>query len=104
MSKYGNRKVVIDGHTFDSVREGTRYGELKLMERAGLIQCLEVHPKYTLSVGPNKVGTYTADFRYLEGDKRVVEDVKSKPTMTSLFRWKARHMEAEFGIKVRIVT
>ena len=35
--KYGNRKVEIDGVTFDSIAEARRYQELKLLETAGEI-------------------------------------------------------------------
>ena len=34
--KYKNRKVVINGKTFDSKKEGNRYTELLLLERAGI--------------------------------------------------------------------
>ena len=33
--KYHNRKVVIDGITFDSQREGDYYCELKMLRMAG---------------------------------------------------------------------
>ena len=48
MNKYGNTKVTVDGHTFDSKREYNRYCELKLMERAGLIKDLEMQKKFEL--------------------------------------------------------
>jgi len=35
--KYGNKKTVVDGITFDSMREANRYRELKLLERAGKV-------------------------------------------------------------------
>ncbi|MDD3747626.1 MAG: DUF1064 domain-containing protein, partial [Anaerostipes sp.] len=43
-SKYGARKTVIDGITFDSKREAKRYQELKLLEQAGEISYLELQP------------------------------------------------------------
>jgi len=66
--KYGNIKTVIDGFTFDSKREATRYQELKLLEKAGEIRELELQPKYTLvpKTKKRRAVTYTADFRYLE--------------------------------------
>ena len=74
-AKYRNVRVRIDGITFDSLREAARYGELKLLQGAGLIRDLEVHPVYALQVlelteatAPpwviHTVGTYAADFRY----------------------------------------
>ena len=35
MSKYGNRKVTLDGIQFDSIREAKRWRELKWLEKAG---------------------------------------------------------------------
>ena len=46
--KYGNRKVQIDGYSFDSVKEGNRYLELKYMLAAGEIQDLEMQKQYEL--------------------------------------------------------
>ena len=43
--KYHNKKVTIDGITFDSKKEARRYQELKLLERAGEIQNLELQKK-----------------------------------------------------------
>ena len=38
MTKYGNRKTTtFDGITFDSAKEARRWGELKLMQRVGII-------------------------------------------------------------------
>ena len=46
--KYGNKKVIVDGITFDSRREARRYRELKLLERAGQIQNLELQKEFEL--------------------------------------------------------
>ena len=37
MSKYRNKKITINGITFDSIKESKRYQELKLLERANEI-------------------------------------------------------------------
>lgn len=39
-AKYGNKKAVIDGITFDSKKEAQRYTELKSLEKAGKITSL----------------------------------------------------------------
>ena len=39
-NKYGNKKTVVDGITFDSRKEAKRYQELKLLEKAGEIKDL----------------------------------------------------------------
>ena len=45
-AKYGNTKVKVDGITFDSKAEARRYGELKLLERAGEITSMELQPTF----------------------------------------------------------
>jgi hypothetical protein len=89
-NKYGARKVKADGHTFDSQLEYARYQQLKLLERAGEITGLVVHPKYKLTEGYTRPRsnkkiqgvTYTADFSYVDLQQNwiVVEDIKSPPT------------------------
>ena len=86
-TKYGNIKVKIDGHNFDSKKEARRYRELLLLEAAGEIRALELQPRYVLQEAfydnqgtPYRPITYKADFRYREGGQLVVEDVKSEPT------------------------
>jgi len=86
-TKYGNIKVRHDGHVFDSKKEARRYQELCLLEAAGKIQALQVHPKYELIQSFRDRGghtirrvTVTWDFAYTEDGRKVVEDVKSPPT------------------------
>lgn len=47
-NKYGAIKVEIDGHVFASQAEGRRYEELRLLELAGVIRSLVVHPRFPL--------------------------------------------------------
>lgn len=101
--KYGNRKVVLDGLTFDSVKESQRWATLKLLERAGQIADLERQVSYDLTAAGVRIGKIKPDFRYVRNGQVVVEDVKSKPTMTPMFRWKAKHLEAEHGVKLELV-
>lgn len=115
MSKYGAKKVELDGYTFDSKAEARRYQDLRLMERNGDISGLDVHPKFILQPAFTYLGkrirqiTYTADFKYIENVTKinqqiVVEDVKGgKATMTQLFnvKWKMaqyQHMNMDFRI------
>lgn len=86
-SKYGSRKTVVDGITFDSKAEARRYGELKLMERAGAISDLELQPSFEIlpafrdaSGARYRAIKYLADFRYIENGKAIVEDVKGMET------------------------
>lgn len=107
-NKYGAKKTVVDGITFDSKREAQVYGELKLREKAGEIYDLEIHPKYELDVLGTVICKYTADFCFYEVDHpnafRVV-DVKSPPTARKRdFIMTRKLMKACHGIDVEIVT
>lgn len=84
-SKYGNKKVVVDGVTFDSQKEANRWLELKLLEQAGEISHLERQPSFKLFCGTTPIkfdsgrqATYRADFAYFSAaeNKRVIEDAK----------------------------
>lgn len=86
-SKYGNRKVEIDGHTFDSIKEGRRYAHLKARLDAGEISHLVLQPRFDLvpnftdsSGKKHRKAEYVADFRYHEDNRYIVEDVKSVAT------------------------
>ena len=81
--KYNAKKVVIDGIEFPSEKEGERYIELKMLEKAGKIKDLKLQPVFLLQEGFYYQGkairqiTYRADFEYVnEKGERVVEDVK----------------------------
>ena len=120
VSKYKAKPVEIDGIRFASQKEGRRYQELKLLERAGEIWDLELQPRFPLLVpstsgmvmraakaiaegGSFRIGEYRGDFAYRDkrADGRVVEDVKG--FKTPLYRWKKRHVEAQYGIEIREV-
>jgi hypothetical protein len=97
--KYRNVRTVVDGIAFDSKAEAKRYAELRLMLDAGTIYGLRLQPRYPLTVNGVKVGTYVADFAYVDaaGDD-VVEDVKG--VRTPVFKLKAKLMKAVHGITV----
>lgn len=92
MSKYNSTKTVVDGITFDSKAEAKRYGQLKILQRAGTISGLELQPKFVCIINKKKVCTYKADFTYFENHVRVVEDVKGFKTAT--YRLKKKLVEA----------
>ena len=97
--KYGNRRTVVDGLTFDSAKEARRYGELKLLERAGQITALELQPAFRLVVNNCLICTYKADFTYLDAEKqRIVEDVKGMKT--PVYRLKKKLMLAVHGVEI----
>ena len=88
MNKYRNTKIIIDGIEFDSKKEGYRYKELKLLERAGLIKDLELQKEYILQdkfkINNKTVRkiSYIADFSYIavKDNKLHVIDVKGFKT------------------------
>lgn len=96
MSKYGSKKVLINGIVFDSKKEADRYCELKFLERAGKIKDLSLQHKFELQPSFKKNGktiraiTYIADFVYfdLERKAHVVEDVKGYKTKEYLLKKK----------------
>lgn len=87
-SKYGNRKVVRSGITYDSRKEADRHAVLKLLERAGKIRDLQHQVKFELlpaqkdSTGRviERAVSYIADFTYYDGERFVVEDTKGYKT------------------------
>ena len=100
--KYGAKKTEVDGIVFASKAEAKRYAELKLLERAKLIRDLKVQPRFPLVVNEVLVCTYVADFSYVlpDTEKTVVEDVKSKATITDVYRVKVKLLAALHGITV----
>ena len=119
-SKYNARRTTVDGVTFASQKEARRYQELKMLEMAGEIRHLRLQPEFALSVDNRlypendhgrsiDLGHYVADFSYEQRHqvgsryiwREVVEDVKG--FKTPLYRWKKKHVEAQYGIQVREV-
>lgn len=100
--KYGNRKTVVDGITFASAKEASRYGELKLLEKAGEIRGLQLQPRFPMQVNGQHITTYVADFQYQErqGQLDTVEDVKG--VQTEAFKIKRKLFEALYGVKLLI--
>lgn len=59
MAKYNNKKVTIDGITFDSHKEARRYGYLSLLEKAGEITNLARQVEYELIPVQKQTTEYT---------------------------------------------
>lgn len=111
-SKYRAVRCEVDGIVFDSRKEARRYSELRRLEKAGLIEKLITQPCYVLAAptgwrgdgtfaGWTEIGTYRPDFEYLDVSTReiVTEDVKG--FRTPVYRWKKKHVEAQYGISIR---
>lgn len=124
--KYNNRKIIVDGITFDSKKEAKRYKELKMLERVGIIQKLQRQVKYVLvpaqyertdevytkgkDKGKPKKGrlierecAYYADFVYSQNGNTIVEDVKGyrNGQAYNLFVIKRKLMLYVHGIAVK---
>ena len=108
-SKFRNKKVHLDGYTFDSQAEAKHYKfTLKPRLEAGEISHLEIHPRIRCELNGRKICDYIADFRYLDvsfagpqGQQgmTVVEDVKGYKT--DVYRLKKKLVEAMFpGTKI----
>ena len=100
-NKYNNSKTSVDGITFDSKKEVRRYGDLKLLERAGDISRLELQPQYSFNGPFGHIGKYKADFRYVRNGEVIVEDVKSPVTAKKTdYRLRVKMMKAFYNIDV----
>lgn len=105
-SKYRAQPTVIDGIRFASKAEARRFCELKLLEKAGALRQLQLQVPIVLNAGSDKrpsIGKYVADFMY---EERIgqdwclrIEDVKG--FATPLYKWKKKHVEAQYGIEIR---
>lgn len=97
MSKYGAKKITIDGITFDSKAEGAYYQHLLKLKKTGVVEDFEMQKVFTLLdrfAHPQtgrivRAVTYRADFEVYYADGRV-EVVDIKGFMTPEFRIKAK--------------
>lgn len=109
--KYNNKKIEVDGMTFDSKKEANRYKELSLLQKAGEISGLRTQVRYVLipsqrevsnevytrgeNKGKYKPGkllerecTYVADFVYYKDGEVIVEDTKGFRTKEYIIKRK----------------
>lgn len=103
VGKYRNRKTEVDGLQFDSIKEGARWKQLRLMEKQGIIKNLERQVKYEIIPKTDKFRAcnYIADFVYILNGQTVVEDVKGMKTQVYLMKKKL--MYAKYGIEIKEV-
>lgn len=121
MSKYKAKKASVDGIEFDSRKEANRYCELKLLQRAGKIQNLELQKAFELIPAQKEADTigkrggiikgkviekavfYRADFVYTENGETVVEDVKGYKGggAYAVFTIKRKLLLYKYGIKIK---
>jgi hypothetical protein len=110
--KFHATRAQVDGEWFDSKSEAVRYGELRMLQRAGEITGLKRQVRFPIVIdgAPVKIRSdgfpngravvYVADFVYFEGQQRVIEDRKGMDTPIS--RLKRALIEAIYHVKVRV--
>ena len=102
-NKYGAKRTVFDGITFDSQREAEVYRDLKVLEAAGRISGFERQRKFNLIVNGEIIGSYRADFSFIDHDQdgrlRVV-DVKG--VVQRSFVRTQKIIKAIYGIDVEV--
>lgn len=107
-SKYGAKKITVNGETFDSAKEYRRWCELGLLQRAGEITGLMRQVPYVL-IPPQKDQAghlverqvvYRADFVYVDNrtGATVVEDTKGMRTPEYILKRKL--MRYIYGIGI----
>ena len=107
-NKYNARRITVDGITYDSKREAHICEELKILERAGDIEGLVIHPCYEITVNDEFICGFTADAAFydkrgLEPRHRVI-DVKSDATAKRRdFKLICKLMKAVNGIEIEVV-
>lgn len=103
-SKYGNKKVMLEGVMFDSVAEANRWSVLRIMEKAGEITDLQRQVPFAITA-PNGelICTYRCDAAYwhVQKKRRVIEDTKG--VETDLFKLKKKLMRIFLGIEIEVV-
>lgn len=100
--KYHEKKTIVEGIIFASKLESRRFQELKLLCSAGEIKDLGRQKKYVFIVNGIRIGSYTADFVYINSCGQViVEDTKGVKTRDWPLRKKL--MKACFGIEVQVL-
>lgn len=107
-SKYGAKKTIVNGISFDSKKEADRFMELFILQKANKIKNLKLQPRYELQEKFKFNGKtyraiyYVADFEYYDIERKatIVEDVKSKFTeKNELFRLKEKMFLKNYGDK-----
>lgn len=108
-AKYGNKKVVRDGITFDSAMEAKYYDHLKHLKAQGIVTSFELQPRFVLLPKFEKNGKkyreigYTADFtvHYADGHSEVV-DIKGM--VTQQFELRKKLFDYRFPHELKLLT
>jgi len=112
-AKYQNKKIQVDGITFDSKKEANVYAELKLLLAAGEIEKFDRQVKFILVPSQYEVVdgkkknvelpvTYICDFvvYHKDGEKTVID---AKGMKTPAYVIKRKLMLSVFGLRIKEV-
>lgn len=106
-SKYHNKRIMVDGIMFDSIREASRWQELKHQQNVGLISDLHRQVKFELipahrgEIRTERSCSYIADFVYVRDGQKIVEDAKG--VRTDVYKIKRKLMRHLYGLEIREV-
>jgi len=93
-----------DFHYFASRAESRRFAELRLQERAGMIEHLQAQVTYPVIINSVRVTKYIADFVYIRDGQTIVEDVKgNKDFLTDIFKLKQKLVGAIYGVEIELI-
>lgn len=105
-NKYHNKKIMFDGHIFDSIKEKNYYIKLKALEKAGLIRDLELQKEYILQdsfklngITRRKI-TYKADFSYISVQDNKIHVIDVKGFKTEVYKIKKKLFEYKYKIEL----
>lgn len=107
-NKYGARKTVVDGVTFDSKAEAKYYEHLKWLKQAKQIKDFSLQPRFELQEAFKKNDKtfrkieYIADFEItkLDGSKEII-DIKGMETKE--FAIKRKLYERKFDTPLKVI-
>lgn len=101
-NRFLSKKVIVDGLKFDSKKEASYYGQLKVKKACGRIKDFQRQVRFNFVLNDVKIGYYKADFveEMPDGSKQII-DVKSEFTRKlPRYRKQKKLMLAFHGINI----
>lgn len=98
-NKYHNKKCVVNGLKFDSIKEAKRYVSLYYRQKAGEIFKLQRQVNFPIVIKDKKICIYKADFVYYNASgQMIVEDAKG--VRTPVYKLKKKLLFQIEGIEI----